>query len=147
MALATRPKPTVSHRKRQAQHHRQDKSYLGTYWPYLPLFAIVGGGAIVSKAWSAGVLPGVNSTPDGSSLAAAGQVTRIQAMAGARASTSLAAVIIISGLAFAVFVFRHSRRLSRALTRGETFAYEHVWLDVVTVLIFTAGFVLTRAAA
>ena len=52
MALATRPKPSVHHKKRQAQHHRQSKHYLKAYWPYLPMLLIVGSGLLVSSAWS-----------------------------------------------------------------------------------------------
>jgi uncharacterized protein YkwD len=50
MALATRPKPTVHHRKRQAKHHRQNKHYLKTYWPYLPMLLIVVVGIAINSA-------------------------------------------------------------------------------------------------
>jgi uncharacterized protein YkwD len=53
MALATRPKSTVHHRKRQARHHRQSKQYLKPYWPYLPMLLIVGLGLFINNAWSA----------------------------------------------------------------------------------------------
>lgn len=57
MALATRPKPKSYHKKRHAQHHRHSKRYVKTYWPYLPMLAIVGLGLFVNSLWSqAGVL-------------------------------------------------------------------------------------------
>ncbi|HWB39590.1 MAG TPA: CAP domain-containing protein [Candidatus Saccharimonadales bacterium] len=62
MALATRPKPKTHQRKRQAGHHRQNKPYLKTYWPYIPVAAIIGLGMVVNNMWpsSAAVL-GANS--------------------------------------------------------------------------------------
>jgi uncharacterized membrane protein YidH (DUF202 family) len=144
MALVTRPKPTVSHKKRRAQHHRHSKSYLGAYWPYLPMFSVLAGGVIVDKLWSAGVLPGVsNGLPATPALAGSG-LTRIQVLAGSQASNVLAAVIIVSGVAFAIFVFRHGRRLQRLITKSETFVYQHAWFDTAMVLVFTVGFLLTR---
>src|ERR1700752_643749 len=54
MALATRPKPNASHKKRQAQHHRHSRHYLKTYWPYLPMLMIVVVGLAISSLWSSG---------------------------------------------------------------------------------------------
>jgi len=142
MALATRPKPTVSHKKRQAGHHRHSKHYLKPYWPYLPIAAIVAAGAIVNAMWSAGILPGVSQAS--TTAAAGGQVTRIQAVAGAQAGQVLAVVIIVSGAAAALFAYRHGRLLHRYLVKGEAFVYEHSWLDITAVLVCTVGFILTR---
>jgi len=145
MALATRPKPNVSHKKRQAQHHRHSKHYLRPYWPYLPMLAVVAGGVIVNALWSAGHLPGVTSgSATLSSLETSGSLSRIQALSGSQATGALDVVILISSVAFAAFVFRHSRRLNRLLREGETFMYRYAWVDVATVLVFTVGFVLTR---
>lgn len=53
MAIATRPKPRgATHKKRVAQHHRQDKHYLKAYWPYLPMLAIIGLGLVLNDLWS-----------------------------------------------------------------------------------------------
>lgn len=49
MALATRPKPSVHHKKRQGTHHRHSKPYLKTYWPYIPMLLIVGLGMFVNN--------------------------------------------------------------------------------------------------
>jgi len=51
MALATRPKPSVNHKKRKAQHHRQGKPYLKAYWPYLPIALIIAGGLFINSNW------------------------------------------------------------------------------------------------
>src|ERR1035437_10393589 len=60
MVLATRSKPpnTITHKKRSGQHHNISKHYVKTYWPYLPLFLILGVGLIANALWnqSGGVL-------------------------------------------------------------------------------------------
>jgi hypothetical protein len=52
MALATRPKPTVHHKKRRAQHHRHSKHYLKAYWPYLPMLMVVVVGLAINSLWA-----------------------------------------------------------------------------------------------
>jgi hypothetical protein len=47
----TKPKatrPTTVHRKRSGQHHRQSRHYIKAYWPYLPIFAVLGLGIILN---------------------------------------------------------------------------------------------------
>jgi hypothetical protein len=141
MALVTKPKPTISHKKRRAQHHRHSRHYLQPYWPYLPILAVVVGGAIVNELWTAGLLPGVTGS---TAIAAGSQLTRVQALAGGQANDVLAVVIIVSGAAFATFVFRHWRRLRRFINEGEAIAYRYAWIDATMILICTVGFLLTR---
>lgn len=53
MAIQTRQKPkSLAHKKRSGQHHKHGKSYLKTYWPYLPLLAVVSLGLIVNGIWT-----------------------------------------------------------------------------------------------
>lgn len=52
MALATRPKPNLNHKKRQAGHHRHSKHYLKAYWPYIPMLMIAAFGLFISSVWS-----------------------------------------------------------------------------------------------
>ncbi len=77
MALATRPKPTVHHKKRQAKHHRHSKHYLKSYWPYLPMLLIVGIGLLVNSAWSASSVLGIKSDFSNSALLAATNSRRL----------------------------------------------------------------------
>lgn len=297
MALATRPKPKVQHKKRRAGHHRQSKHYLKTYWPYLPMLLIVGVGLLINSAWSSGggvlssksdfsaqaLLEETNErraadsksallldaqlsaaaqakaddmvqadywshqSPDGSRTpwtfikasgyqyrqagenlaygfatpadAVAGwmsspshrdnllsadyrevgfgvasspnyqgrgpqtiivaeygrplltvvggsptaapaaespppaeqvaaqttqPVSRLALLTNAQATWSLAAVSALAGAALMLFITRHGLRLHRALVRGEAFVTHHPYFDIATVLIFMAGFVLTR---
>lgn len=43
MAISTKPKPKPQphHKKRQALHHRRGKHYVSSYWPFLPILAII----------------------------------------------------------------------------------------------------------
>jgi hypothetical protein len=68
MALATRPKPKVHHKKRQAGHHRQSKPYLKAYWPYLPMLLVVGLGIAVNSLWSNTHVLGSQADFSGSAL-------------------------------------------------------------------------------
>jgi uncharacterized protein YkwD len=50
MAIATRSKPkTTHHKKRTAQHHRQNKHYVKSYLPYLPMAAIIAAGFFINS--------------------------------------------------------------------------------------------------
>jgi uncharacterized membrane protein YidH (DUF202 family) len=131
MALATRPKPKVSHRKRRAEHHRHSSHYLKPYWPYLPMLTIIGAGVLVNRIWVVS--------------AAAPDQTRLQALTGSQ--ETLAWAVIITSVAFAVFVFRHWHRVHRLINKGEALVYRNGWVDVATVFVFTAGVVLTRTGS
>lgn len=49
MAIATKAKPKgVHHKKRVAAHHRQTKHYVKSYWPYLPMVAVIAAGIFVN---------------------------------------------------------------------------------------------------
>ena len=139
MALATKPRPTTHHKKRQAHHHRHSPGYLKTYWPYLPMLAIVGAGVAVNKSlYSSGF--GLSDTFRSNGPAAS---TRIAVLTN-HSSWGLSAVVLITAVAAAVFTFRHWYRVRRALTRGEAFAVSHLWFDLVLVLVLTSGVILTR---
>ncbi len=99
------------------------------------MLAIVGIGLLANQVWTA----------DSMQAPAASQpLTRVQALTGNQTGSFLAIVIAITAAAFALFVFRHSIRLHRLINRGEAFVSQNPWLDIVTVMVFTAGFVLTR---
>ncbi len=53
MVLASKTKtPSIHHKKRHGQHHKQTKAYHKTYWPYLPLVAIMVLGVGVNAIWN-----------------------------------------------------------------------------------------------
>lgn len=55
MAIATRKKPSASRPKKlSGKHHKRGQRYLKTYWPYIPLIAIVALGIALNGLWSNG---------------------------------------------------------------------------------------------
>jgi uncharacterized protein YkwD len=48
MSIAAKPRTTTHSRKRQGTHHRHNKGYVKTYWPYLPMMVIIAGGALTN---------------------------------------------------------------------------------------------------
>jgi hypothetical protein len=140
MALATRPRPKVHHRKRVAQHHKHTPHYLKAYFPYLPALAIVAVGFIVNQMLyksDALLNAGVN-------LQAVTIPTRIEALSGQANGAALAALILIAGLAMGILLFRHWFRIQRTINKGEAFIAKHPLVDVLLVLIVTAGVILSR---
>jgi hypothetical protein len=73
-------------------------------------------------------------------------VARIQLLTGGRAAWSLFAVSTIAAVALLVFILQHLHRFRRLLLEGEHLVASHPLLDIGIVLIFTVGFVLTRAS-
>lgn len=146
MALTTKPKPTIHHKKSRAKHHRHSKVYLKPYWPYLPMLVIMGAGLAANRWWA---VPASRAGSDyvgagNGNLAAAEPLTRAQLLVGTRSDWLVGLIIIISVLAFGLFAFRHGRRLQHSVSHGERFISDHPWLDIITVFVFTAGIVLTR---
>jgi hypothetical protein len=104
------------------------------------MLAIVAVGVAVNNALYGTTLGSVNV------LTASGPTasTRIGALTNQSNSIWLA-VLAVSAVAFSIFVFRHWYRAHRWFSRGETFVSRHPWFDIVTVFVFTAGFVITRS--
>lgn len=44
-----RVSPSVAHRKRTGRHHKQNEHYVKTYWPYLPVFAVLVAGVFLNS--------------------------------------------------------------------------------------------------
>lgn len=78
MALATRPKPKTHSRKRHGGHHRHDKQYLKSYWPYLPMLLIVGLGLMINSAWSHNAVLGTKSDFSAATLLKATNAERLK---------------------------------------------------------------------
>ncbi len=106
------------------------------------MLLIIGAGAAVNHYWpqavSAALVPGDLFSSSGQPYA------RVQTLVGNQSQTLLLAVVAITAIAFAIFVFRHWYRFHRVLNRGEKFVSEHPWFDIATVAVFTIGFILAR---
>lgn len=77
---------------------------------------------------------------------AAQHVSRLQILTGGQAAWATVVASALTGAALALFITRHSLRLHKALVRGEVFVAHHPMLDIIIVLIFTSGSVLTRSS-
>lgn len=88
MAIATKTKPkTNPTKKRAAEHHRHTKHYVKSYWPYLPMIAIIAGGLFMNVVLSrpASVL-GSQINLTGSALLAATNQDRVDNKLGSLTS-------------------------------------------------------------
>jgi len=144
MALATRPKPKAHDRKRQAKHHTHGKSYLKTYWPYLPMLAIIGVGVLVNRALQSSAVLGRSVS---GSLVTAGTVqesTRIQNLLGNQSQSVLLVTIAVSAVAIIYFSFTHWLRISRLLSRREDYIIKRPIAEIGAVFIITCAVILTR---
>lgn len=141
MAIASRPKPKVQHKKRKAQHHAHTTAYLKPYWPYLPMLAIVGLGVLVNSHW-----PESLTNMSYSISSSASSVSRVEAITGNQNGIALMLVILMTTIAAAIFVFQHWFRVKRALNQGERFIAKHPLLDISLIAICTAGFVLAQSS-
>lgn len=74
---------------------------------------------------------------------AAEKVSRIELITGGN-SWVLIAMSAITGAAIAVFVVRHGIRIKKMIHQGESFVSHHPILDILIVLVITAGILLTR---
>jgi hypothetical protein len=45
-------RPTANHRKLRGAHHKKDQHYIRAYWPYLPVFAVLGLGILLNTVIS-----------------------------------------------------------------------------------------------
>ena len=108
------------------------------YFPYLPMLGIVGMGAVVNKAWA-------NSDAAVASVNPVVTSSRLGLVTGNSSSNLFYIILLVTFLAFAVFVLLHWYRVKRMFNRGEAFMVHHPWFDIGLVFVVTAGVVLTRA--
>ena len=137
MAVSSRKRPrtTVSHKKRRGTHHKRSDAYLKTYWPYIPMLAIVASGVYINSRWivDSGQVAGATYRP-----------TRLEAMIGSQNEVAVLFIVAITSVAAIVFVTQHWFRIKRLINKGERWAVKHPWVDILLISICTAGVILTR---
>jgi uncharacterized membrane protein len=144
MALATRPKPKIHHKKRQAEHHSHGKHYLKTYWPYLPMLAIVGVGALVNNLlYSSASLSRASATIYGNHVA----LSRVQSITGDNSSMVYLGALAITLLAFCYLLYTHYFRFHKVIIKGENYLIAHPYADISVITLCTIGFILTRGGS
>jgi len=135
MALAARPKPKSYYKKRTGEHHRQGKNYSKVYYPYLPMFAILGSGLLANS-----VLPSAlsaNADPLYQS--------RLAVISGVDSAPLYYLVLGVTLLAFVALALSHSGKFYRLIIRGENYIVKHPAYDTCLVAVITVGLLLVRA--
>lgn len=121
MSLTPKKPPAQSHKKFNARHHRQTKSYLKTYWPYIPVAAIIGVGAVIA-----------HDTHHSHSLI----LTNYTYYDIIESSIGL--------FALAVFLLRHAFAWRKVFIDGEEFVSKHPLLDIGLVSITVVSLLLAH---
>lgn len=138
MAISSKPRPksTVSHKKRRGNHHKRNDAYLKTYWPYIPMLAIVAGGVYINSKWAV----------ESNLISSAGyNPTRFEAMIGSQNEIAVLVIIAMAAIAAIIFVTQHWFRIRRLINKGEMWVVKHPWLDILLIAVCTVGFILTRS--
>jgi len=124
MSLTPKQRPTKVHKKINAHHHRQTKSYLKTYWPYIPIVSILGLGLIINHLWHASL----HQTPI--------KLTNYTYYNILESS--------IGVIALSIFLLRHAFAWHKVFVRGEDFVTKHPFLDIGLVALATIGLLLAH---
>lgn len=121
MSLTTKPKRVTGHKKIQGEHHRHSKNYIKTYWPYIPILAILGLGILINSTWH---------TTYTIKLSSYTYYDIVETSVGV--------------LALSIFLLRHAFAWHKVLIRGEEFISKHPVLDICLVTLAVSGLVMSR---
>lgn len=124
MSIATKKRPSVGHKKVKGNHHRHSKTYLKTYWPYIPIILIVAIGVATNHYWP---LPAVTSQPH---LTAFTYYNVLESSVGV--------------IALTFFLLRHAFAWHKVWVKGEAFVAHHPLLDIALMAIATLSLVLSK---
>lgn len=122
MSLTAKPQLPHAHKKAKGEHHRHSKSYLKTYWPYIPILLIVALGFYLNHIWK------VNHP-----VANLSSYTYYDLLESS-----------IALLALALFLLRHAFAWHKVLVKEEQFATKHPILDVLLVIVAVGGLLLSH---
>ena len=123
MSLTPKKPPLESHKKLNARHHRQTKSYLKAYWPYIPVAAIIGAGVIIAH----------ETRPINSNNLILTNYTYYDIIESS-----------IGLFALAVFLLRHAFAWKKVFIEGEEFVTKHPLLDIGLVSIAVISLLLAH---
>ena len=124
MSLTPKQHHGQVHKKIKADHHRRNKNYLKTYWPYIPIIGIIGLGVLINNNWHTQV-PQTSVT-----------------LSSYSSFTIIEYFIYITALV--IFLLRHAFAWHKVFVKGEDFATKHPMLDVLLVAIATFGLLLAH---
>ena len=73
-------------------------------------------------------------------------ISRVQLLAGSKASWSMFAVSAIATVSIVVFFLRHGLLWHRVLVKSEAFVHKHLFLDIILVSLATIGLILSQTS-
>ena len=132
--VKTKSKKSSSARKLNAGHHRKNKNYLKTYWPYIPLLLILGGSVVASHMLPVSL----------SGSTSANYTTRAEALIGYNSFMLLAGLYILLVILSSWYVVRHIKRIKRLIKDSEQVLARHYALDVLIGLMIGSLYILVR---
>ena len=127
MSLTKKSNQSRIEKKIKAKHHRHSKSYLKSYWPYIPILLILAIGFIANLYWPAYK---IQHTPQ---LVAYTYYYVLESSIGL--------------IALSIFMLRHAFAWHKVFVYGEDFVTKHPLLDIVLVSIATVGLLLSSKGA
>jgi len=124
MTLVKTKKRITTHQKKVAgSHHRKSQHYTKTYWPYLPIVAILAGSAAISQFFVTSPLVNFVSPTDSGQASVVGGSLYLWLMYAA----------IISLIVW--FSIRHIKRIKKLILASEHVLAKHYLLDVVLAVV------------
>ena len=127
--VKTKRRVTTHQRKVAGEHHRKSQKYTKTYWPYLPIIAILAGSAALSQVFISSPLINTISPDEGSIISGASNNMYLW-------FTYLAIIILIVW-----FSIRHISRIKKLILASEHVLARHYVLDVA-IAILLGGLIL-----
>ena len=144
--VKTKPKPASTlHKKRVGEHHKKTSRYKKTYWPYLPMLLIVGGGMLISSGINSGV-SALNISNNYSYLTNhnVASVTVLQAILNSPDTGLYALVVVMFISAILLLTFRSYKKIHKFFIQTEEILLKNYAFDFVLVLVVVAGLILTK---
>jgi hypothetical protein len=122
---------------------------MNTYWPYIPMLAIVGLGIAANGALDKSSLFSSSTAGFQAASAAIGAqsalpLTRAQVLVGSGQSWIPLVIVGLGVVAGIWLAYSHFRRFRLAFQESERFINNHPVLDIVLMLTVTASAVLSR---
>lgn len=110
-------KISIAAKKRYGNHHRKVSSYNKTYWPYIPLVALIASTLFIATR--------IKSSATAASISSASNHTTLGV---------IAVVTVIFFLLAIIFLLRSFRRINKLYIKGEQILLKHYWIDFAVAI-------------
>ena len=128
--IKSKPKNVIVKRQIRGPNHKVSHRYAKAYWPYLPVFIILGLGAGFGA-----ILPNFR-------LAGPNNLSRIQSATNISGRWLEDLVIALTVVLAAWLVIRHFKRLKVLAVKSEELITRHFLFDILLALLISSGVIL-----